>query len=164
MCQLKVQVRKTAFLIRRTFLIINFSLELGSPTSPVDDELYEPPPGKKQMNNNVVNFFSTFRNYSIDLPAKVRLRTGGGMSGGYDMQQFVGRHHQQSQSQRSRGGEQLDLDENDIEDDDEDDDENAYMENQEDLEEEEEDDLNIDDSLVAVPQSSGNSGLAGTLL
>jgi hypothetical protein len=108
-------------------------------------------------------FFLILR-LGLDLPAKIRLRAGGGMSNGYDMQQFVGRHHHQSQSQRSRGGEHVEPDEdpNEEEDEEEEEDENSYMENPEDLDDEES--LNIDDPLSTVPQSPGNSGLAGTCL
>lgn len=85
------------------------------------------------------------------------------MSNGYDMQQFVGRHHHQSQSQRSRGGEQVEPDEDPNEEEEaEEEDEISYMENPDDVDDE--DDLHIDDPLAMIPQSPGNSGLAGKTL
>ena len=106
------------------------SSDLGSPNSPVEDGLFEPPP---------------------DIPAKIRLRSGGSGSS-YDPQHFV-READYHQQQRSRGGEHHDVIDGEEEEEEE---ENSFLENDEDEIEEDVD----GEPISGVVLGNGN-GLAG---
>ena len=112
------------------------SSDLGSPNSPVEDGLFEPPP---------------------DLPAKIRLRSSG--SSGYDPQHFV----RESDYQRSRGGEHSDvLDGDQDEEEEEEEEENSFLDNHDEDNDSAEIEEDVDGEpigpLAPVPVSGGLAG------